>query len=71
MNIEEGGNEKKEGDSNVREQNEGPWKKVGRGWAGWGMGMKEGTCYDESWVLYVSDESLDSTSETHIALYVN
>jgi len=27
------------------------------------MGIKEGTC-DEHWVLYVSDESLNSTPET-------
>ena len=35
------------------------------------MSIKEGTCYDEHWVLYVSDESLDSTPETSIAPYVN
>ena len=34
------------------------------------MGIKEGTC-DEHWGLYVSDESLNSTPETNIALYVN
>ena len=34
------------------------------------MGIKEGTC-DEHWVLYVSDESLNSTPETNIILYVN
>ena len=34
------------------------------------MGIKEGTC-DEHWVLYVSDESLNSTPETNITLYVN
>ena len=33
------------------------------------MDIKEGTC-DEHWVLYVSDESLSSTSETLI-LYAN
>ena len=37
-------------------------------WARWLMGMKEGTC-DEHWVLYVSDESLNSTPEINIALY--
>ena len=31
-----------------------------------GMGMKEGTCCDEPWVLDGSDESLDSTPETKI-----
>ena len=44
---------------------------VGERWARWVMGIKEGTCYNEHWVLYVSDESLNSTSETNIALYVN
>ena len=34
------------------------------------MGIKEDTC-DEHWVLYVSEESLNSTPETNIALYVN
>ena len=34
------------------------------------MGIKKGTC-DEHWVLYGSDESLDSTPEPNITLYVN
>ena len=34
------------------------------------MGIKEGTC-DEPWVLYVSDESLNSTPEMDIIPYVN
>ena len=34
------------------------------------MGIKEGT-WDEHWVLYVSDESLNSTLEIIITLYVN
>ena len=29
-----------------------------------GMGIKEGTCWDEHCMLYVSDESLNSTFET-------
>ena len=33
------------------------------------MGIKEGTC-DEHCVLYVSDESLNSTPETNVALDV-
>ena len=41
------------------------------GWAKWVMGIKEGTCYDEHWVLYVRDESLNSTPETNFTLYVN
>ena len=32
-------------------------------WARWVMGTTEGTCCDERWVLYVSDESLNSTPE--------
>ena len=35
------------------------------------MGIKEGTCWDEHWVLHVSDESLNSTPETNIALDVS
>ena len=34
------------------------------------MGTKEGPC-DEHWMLYVSDESLNSTPETNITLFVN
>jgi len=34
------------------------------------MGIKEGTCCDEHWVLYVSDESLNSTPETNTTLYL-
>ena len=33
------------------------------------MGIKEGTC-DEHWVLYLSDEPLNSTPETDSTLYV-
>ena len=45
----------------------------GGGWrlAKWVMGIKDGTCYDEHWVFYVSDESLNSTPDTNIVLYVN
>ena len=32
---------------------------------------KEDTCREEHWVLDVSDESLNSTPEANIALYVN
>ena len=42
---------------------------VGR-WAEWVMGIKECT-YDEHWVLYINNESLNSTPETSITLYVN
>ena len=40
-------------------------------WAKWGMGIEEGTCWAEHWVLHVSDKSLDSTPEARTALYVN
>ena len=35
------------------------------------MGVEEDTCYDEYWVLYVSDVSLNSNTETNTALYIN
>lgn len=34
-----------------------------------GMGIKERVC-DEHWVLYLSNESLNSPPETSITLYV-
>ena len=43
---------------------------MGGGWTRRVMGVKEGTS-DKPWVLYVNDESLNSTPETNIALYVN
>ena len=47
---------------------EGLWE---RGWVKWTKGIKEDTCWDEHRVLYVGDESLDSTPEITIALYAN
>ena len=44
---------------------------MGGGWAKWVMGIKEGTCWDEHWVLYVSDESLGSTLGAKTVLYAN
>ena len=38
----------------------------GGGWARQVMGIKEGICCNEQWVLYVTDESLTSTPETYI-----
>ena len=35
-----------------------------------GNGIKEGTGWDEPWVLYVSDESLNSTPGAKNTLYV-
>ena len=34
------------------------------------MGTKQGTCWGEHWVLYVSDESLNSNPETNMTLSV-
>ena len=44
---------------------------MGGRWARQVMDIKEDICCDEHYVLYVSDESLNSTPETNIALYVN
>ena len=33
------------------------------------MGIEEGTCWEEHWVLYVSNESQDSTPKTKSTLY--
>ena len=38
--------------------------------AKWVKDIKKGIC-GEHWVLYISDESLNSTPETNIRLYVN
>ena len=48
---------------------EGYWR--GGGWAKWVMGIKEGTWWDELWVLFVNDESPNSTPKINTALYVN
>ena len=37
----------------------------------WVMGIKKGPCSVEHWALYLSDESLNSTPDTDITLYVN
>ena len=50
---------------------ENKWREVGGRCARRMMGIKEGICCDEHWVLYVSDESLNSTPETNFALYFN
>ena len=33
------------------------------------MGIKEGTCCDEYWVLYITDEASNFTSESGDVLY--
>ena len=35
----------------------------------WVMGIEGGTCWDEHWVLYVSDEPGESTPKTKSTLY--
>ena len=35
----------------------------------WVMGLEEGTCGDEHWVLYVGNESWESTLEVKSTLY--
>ena len=41
---------------------------AGAGWGKWGMGIEEGTCWDEHWVLYVSGEPRESTPKTKSTL---
>ena len=41
------------------------------GWVKWVMSIKKAPFWDEHWVLYVRDESLDSTPEAKTTLYVN
>ena len=41
------------------------------GWARGARGIRQDTCWDEHWVFYVGDESLESSSEIIIALYAN
>ena len=42
-----------------------------RGQGNWVMGIKEGTCCNKHCILYKTDESLTSASETNNTLYVN
>ena len=39
-------------------------------WSGWVMGIREGTCWDNHWVLQVGYGPLSSTPEIIITLYV-
>ena len=41
------------------------------GWGKWVMGSEDGTCWDEYWVLYVSDISWEPTPEAKTTLYVS
>lgn len=43
----------------------------GRGMGGWDdrmIGIKEGTCCDEHWVLYTTNESLSTTQKTNYCM---
>ena len=42
---------------------------MGGGRGKWLMGIENGSCWDEHWVLYVSHESWESTPETKSTLY--
>ena len=68
MNIGERGKKReREGNHKTLLTIENKLRVDGDGQAKWMMGIKEGTC-DEYWVLYVSGQSLNSTSETNITL---
>ena len=41
------------------------------GWGNWVMGIKESAWCNEHWVLYATDESLNSTCETNNTLCVS
>lgn len=56
-------------DSGLRKQTEGYRKEGLEGWGNQMMGIKEGTCGDEPWVLYVTNGSLNTTSKTNDELY--
>ena len=43
--------------------------RVGGGTGNQVIGIKEGTCCDEHWVLCVTDELLNTTSKTNDVLY--
>ena len=53
---------------NYREQSDGYQRGGQWGRRNWVMGMKEGTCPHEQWVIYGSVESLYCTPKTNITL---
>ena len=55
----------------LEKKTEGCQREMGQRWARCGMSITESTCWDEHWVLYVRDESPNSTRESENALYVN
>ena len=44
---------------------------AGVGWGNWVMGIKEDMWYDEHWLLYTTDKSLHTTSETKYFVLAN
>jgi len=40
------------------------------GWGNWVMGTEEGTGYDEHWVIYSTNESLNIISKINDVLYI-
>ena len=57
------------GRQTIREQTEGGWGLGKR--AKWVMGMEGGTCWDEHWVLYGSDEPWESTQNQEHSLHTD
>ena len=58
------------GDSQLGEQTGLLKAEVFGGQGNWVMGIKKGTQGNEDWVLYATDESLNSSSETKNTVYV-
>lgn len=71
MNIGEGRKKMREANSKRHIENKLRVAEGGRGWAKWVMGIKKSTCWDEHWVLYVNDESINSPPEASITPYGN
>ena len=75
MNIGEGEKKKGERKANrkrfLKTENKLRVDGGGEEWVKWVMGIKEGTGCDEHWVLYVSDEPLNSTPEANFTIHVN
>ena len=46
-------------------------KVTGGGWAKWVRGIKEDSCWDKNCLLYIGDESLESTPKVIISLNAN
>ena len=71
MNLEEGGKREKDANHKRILTIENKLRVDGGRWVKWVMGIDEGTCGDERWVLYVRDETLNSIPETNFTIYIN